>query len=146
MFATLHTNDAAQTIDRIIDVFPADQQDQIRTQISMALAAVVSQRLVPRIGGGRVAAYEVLIGTTAITNLIREGKIRQVRNLVATGRRDGMCVLEQSLARSIHQGVISNEDALAASVHPEDIAGYAVPGGPGPAPALRGRRPPRRFC
>ena len=63
MFATLHTNDAAQTVDRIIDVFPAEQQDQIRTQLSMALAAVIAQRLVPRIGGGRVAAYEMLMGT-----------------------------------------------------------------------------------
>jgi twitching motility protein PilT len=125
VFATLHTNDSAQTIDRIIDVFPPDQQDQIRTQISMALAAVISQRLVPKVGGGRVAAYEVLIGTSAITNLIREGKIRQVRNVVATGTRDGMCVLEQSLAMLVHNGVISMEDALASSVHPEDIAGYA---------------------
>lgn len=123
VFATLHTNDAAQTIDRVIDVFPPDQQDQVRTQFSMALAGVISQRLVPKIGGGRVAAYEVMIGTGAISNLIREGKVRQIRNIIATGQRDGMCVLEQSLGHLVGQGVISYEDAVAASVHPEDIAG-----------------------
>lgn len=126
VFATLHTNDTAQTIDRIIDVFPADQQDQVRTQLSMALSGIIAQRLVPRVGGGRVAAYEVLIGTPAVTNLIREGKIRQIRNVVATGTREGMCVLEQSLAALVHKGVITADDASAASVHPEDIAGYVT--------------------
>jgi len=125
VFATLHTNDAAQTVDRIIDVFPADQQDQIRTQFSMSLAAVIAQRLVPRIGGGRVAAYEVLMGTTAISNIIREGKVRQLRNLIATGQKDGMMVMEQSLAALVAAGVITYEDAVAASVHPEEIAGLA---------------------
>ena len=125
VFATLHTNDASQTVDRIIDVFPADQQNQIRTQFSLSLAAVISQRLVPRIGGGRVAAFEVLAGTPAVSNVIREGKVRQLRNLLATGQSDGMFVLEQSLARLIDAGVISVEDAMAASVHPEDIAGLA---------------------
>jgi len=125
VFATLHTNDAAQTVDRIIDVFPADQQNQIRTQFSLSLAAVISQRLVPRIGGGRVAAYEVLTGTAAVSNVIREGKVRQLRNLLATGHSDGMFVLEQSLARLVDAGIISVEDAVAASVHPEDIIGLA---------------------
>ena len=126
VFATLHTNDAAQTVDRIIDVFPADQQDQIRTQFSMALAGVVAQRLIPRIGGGRVAAYEVLIGTSAIANIIREGKVRQLRNLIATGQKDGMMVMEQSLAALIASGVISYEDAIEASVHPDEISGLAA--------------------
>src|SRR5690606_8619328 len=94
VFATLHTSDSAQTIDRIIDVFPPSQQDQVRTQLSMALQAIIAQRLIPKIGGGRVAAFEILMGTTAVTNLIREGKIRQIRNLVATGTREGMQVLE----------------------------------------------------
>jgi twitching motility protein PilT len=123
VFATLHTNDASQTVDRIIDVFPADQQAQIRTQFSMALAAVISQRLIPRIGGGRIAAYEVLMGTQAVTNLIREGKVRQLRNIISTSQRDGMCVLEQSLAALVQQGVISMDEAVAASIHPEDISG-----------------------
>jgi twitching motility protein PilT len=125
VFATLHTNDAAQTIDRVVDVFPADQQDQIRTQFSLALAAVISQRLVPRVSGGRVAAYEVLMSTPAVSNLIREGKTRQIRNMLATGQKDGSMVMEQSLASLIQAGVISYEDAVAASVHPDEIAGLA---------------------
>ena len=125
VFATLHTNDAAQTVDRVIDVFPADQQEQIRTQFSMSLAAVIAQRLVPRIGGGRVAAYEVLMGTSAISNIIREGKVRQLRNMIATGQKDGMMVMEQSLGALVASGVITYEDALEASVHPDEIAGLA---------------------
>jgi twitching motility protein PilT len=133
VFGTVHTNDASQTVDRIIDVFPADQQEQIRTQFSMVLAAVISQRLIPRIGGGRVAAYELLMGTPAVTNLIREGKVRQIRNLIATGQKDGMMVLEQHLAQLVAHGVISYEDACYASIHPEDIAGltpHHLPGAP----------------
>jgi twitching motility protein PilT len=128
VFATLHTNDASQTVDRVIDVFPADQQEQVRTQFSMSIAAVISQRLVPRIGGGRVAAYEILMGTQGVSNLIREGKVRQLRNVIATGQRDGMCVLEQSLGGLVANGVISLEDAKAASVHPDDISGLHVGG------------------
>ena len=123
VFATLHTNDAAQAVDRVIDVFPPAQQDQIRTQFSMSLAAVIAQRLIPKIGGGRVAAYEILLGTGAVTNLIREGKVRQVRNIISTGQKEGMCVLEQSLGSLVVAGVITLEEAMAASVHPEDIAG-----------------------
>lgn len=123
VFGTVHTNDASQTVDRLIDVFPADQQEQIRTQLSMTLASVISQRLIPRIGGGRVAAYEVLMGTPAVTNLIRENKVRQIRNVIATGQKDGMMVLEQHLGQLITSGIISYEDAMYASVHPEDIAG-----------------------
>ena len=134
VFVTLHTNDASQTVDRVIDVFPADQQDQIRTQFSMALAAVISQRLVPKIGGGRVAAYEVLLGTSAVANLIREGKVRQLRNIISTSQREGMCVLEQSLATLVSNRVISFEEAVAASVHPDDIAALHGGSGPGPAP------------
>jgi twitching motility protein PilT len=126
VFATLHTNDASQTVDRVIDVFPADQQEQVRTQFSMSLAAVISQRLVPRIGGGRVAAYEILMGTQGVSNLIREGKVRQLRNIIATGQREGMCVLEQSLGNLVSTGIVSLEDAKAASVHPDDISGLHV--------------------
>jgi len=146
VFATLHTNDASQTVDRVIDVFPADQQEQIRTQFSMSLAAVISQRLVPRIGGGRVAAYEVLLGTSGVSNLIREGKVRQLRNIIATGQREGMFVLEQSLGNLVSQGVITMDDARAVSVHPEDIAALHAHGaspqviGGAPAPADPGRR------
>lgn len=125
VFGTLHTNDAAQTIDRVIDVFPSDQQDQIRTQFSMTLAAVISQRLIPRIGGGRVASYEMLLGTSAVSNTIREGKVRQIRNLMATGQRDGMMVMEQSLASLVARGIVTYEDAVAVSVYPDEIAGLA---------------------
>jgi len=138
VFATLHTNDAAQAVDRIIDVFPADQQDQIRTQFSMSLAAVIAQRLVPRVGGGRVAAYEVLVGTPAISNVIREGKVRQLRNMIATGQKDGMMILEQSLGALVAAGIVTYEDAVAASVFPEEIAGLAQrvqPDSLPPAPA-----------
>jgi twitching motility protein PilT len=121
VFGTVHTNDAAQTVDRIVDTFPHGQQAQIRTQFSMTLSAVISQRLVPRIGGGRVAAYEVMMGTPAIANLIREGQVRQIRNMIATGMSDGMMVLEHSLSRLVADGVVAWEDALAASVYPEEV-------------------------
>ncbi|MFM7062099.1 MAG: type IV pilus twitching motility protein PilT, partial [Actinomycetes bacterium] len=124
VFATLHTNDTAQTIDRIIDVFPPAQQEQVRTQLSMALQAVIAQRLIPKIGGGRVAAYEILVGTSAVSNLIREGKIRQIRNVLATGAREGMQVMEQHLGQLVARGVITMEEAVAVSSYPEDIAGY----------------------
>ena len=121
VFGTVHTNDAAQTVDRIVDAYPADQQPQIRTQFSMTLAAVISQRLVPRIGGGRVAAYEVMMGTPAVTNLIREGQVRQIRNAISTGARDGMMVLEASLNHLVRTGVVSYEAAVAASIYPEEV-------------------------
>lgn len=133
VFATLHTNDASQTVDRVIDVFPADQQHQIRTQFSMSLASVIAQRLVPRIGGGRVAAYEILMSNSAVSNIIREGKVRQIRNMVATGQKDGMMVLEQSLAALIAANLITYDDAVAASVHPDDIAGLVAHGGVDPS-------------
>ena len=126
VFATLHTNDAAQTVDRVIDVFPADQQDQVRTQFAMSLAAVISQRLVPRVGGGRVAAYEILMGTPAVSNTIREGKVRQIRNMIATGQQDGMMVLEQSLGALVAAGVVTLADAQSNSVHPDEIVGLAA--------------------
>jgi twitching motility protein PilT len=92
----------------------------------MALQAVLAQRLVPRVGGGRVAAYEILMGTPAVTNLIREGKVRQIRNVLATGTRDGMQVLEQHLGQLVAAGVVTLEDAMAVSVHPEDISGLGT--------------------
>ncbi len=140
VFGTVHTNDAAQTVDRIVDAFPSGQQPQIRTQFSMTLAAVISQRLVPRIGGGRVAAYEVMMGTPAITNLIREGQVRQIRNAIATGAKDGMMVLEHSLSHLVTAGVISYEAAVAASIYPEEIQRPAPPpsaADPGSAQSVR---------
>jgi twitching motility protein PilT len=121
VFATLHTNDAPQAIDRIIDVFPDWRQDQIRVQLSACLGAVVAQRLLPRIGGGRVAAFEILIANNPVRNLIREGKTNQLLNVMATNLGDGMQPLEISLATLINNGIITYEDALEVSVHPKEL-------------------------
>jgi twitching motility protein PilT len=121
VFATLHTNDTAQSIGRMIDVFPAEQQAQIRVQLAAALSCVVYQRLIPKIGGGMTAAYEVLVATPAVRNLIKEGKTHQLRNALVTGTRDGMVTLEQSLSRLIQDGVVSEADAVARSLYPQAI-------------------------
>jgi twitching motility protein PilT len=122
VFATLHTNDTAQALDRIVDVFPAERQTQIRVQLANALTAIVYQRLLPRVGGGRVAAYEVLVATHAVRNLIREGKTRQIRNLVATGQKEGMQTLESSLSELVAAGTIAYDDAVAFASYPNEIA------------------------
>jgi twitching motility protein PilT len=121
VFATLHTNDASQALDRIIDVFPSDKRDQIQTMLAGSLQGVVSQRLLPAISGGRVAAYEVLIGTDAVRNLVREGKSRQLRNVVATGGPDGMQTIEMDLARLVTSGLVTMEMAQASSAYPSEI-------------------------
>ncbi len=121
VFATLHTNDAAQAIDRISDVFPADRQEQIRVQLAACLAGVVSQRLIPKTDVGMVAAFEVLMANNAMRNLIREGKTHQIRNVVATGMKDGMKTLESSLSELVAAGVISYDEAVAHSVFPKEI-------------------------
>jgi twitching motility protein PilT len=121
VFATLHTNDAAQALDRISDVFPADRQDQIRVQLAASLQGVVSQRLIPRIDGGMVAAFEVLVANNAMRNLVREGKTHQIRNVVATSMRDGMRTLEASLSDLVAAGLISYEEALARCMYPKEI-------------------------
>ena len=97
MFATLHTNDAAQPLDRIWDVFPHERQNQIRVQLAASLAGVISQRLVPKVDGGMVAAFEVLLANQAVRNLVREGKTHQLRNVMHGGRAEGMLTLETSL-------------------------------------------------
>ena len=121
VLATMHTNDAAQALDRVVDVFPGDQQGQIRVQLAGVLAGIVYQRLLPRIGGGRVAAHEVLVATSAVRNMIREGKTRQLRNTLATGGREGMQTLEQALSGLVSDGVVAAEAASAASMHPHEI-------------------------
>jgi twitching motility protein PilT len=121
VFATLHTNDASQALDRIIDVFPGDERPQIMTMLAGTLQGVMSQRLIPAVSGGRVAAYEVLIGNEAVRNLLREGKSRQLRNVVATGGVDGMQTIEMDLARLVTSGLISMEMAQAASAYPKEI-------------------------
>jgi twitching motility protein PilT len=121
VFATLHTNDAAQTIDRLVDAYPSDRREQVQTQLAGALQAIVSQRLVPRVGGGRVAAYEVIIANDAIRNLVREGKTRQMRNVVSTGRAEGMSTMEQSFSALVADGVVTYDDAVARSQYPKEI-------------------------
>jgi twitching motility protein PilT len=121
VFATLHTNDTAQSLARMIDVFPADQQAQIRVQLASALSCVVYQRLLPRVGGGMVAAYEVLVANPAVRNLIKEGKTHQLRNSLVVGSRDGMLTLEQSLSALVQTGVVSYDDAVTRSLYPKDI-------------------------
>ena len=121
VFATLHTNDTAQSIGRMIDVFPAEQQAQIRVQLASALSCVVYQRLIPKIGGGMTAAYEVLTATPAVRNLIKEGKTHQLRNCLVTGAQDGMVTLEQSLSTLIQDGSVTEDDAVVRSLYPKDI-------------------------
>ena len=126
VFATLHTNDAAQALDRIIDVFPGDTRDQIQTQLAGTLQGVISQRLLPAIGGGRVAAYEVLMANDAVRNLLREGKSRQLRNTMISGQQDGMQTIEMDLARLVSSGMISIETAMEASQYPKEIMALAA--------------------
>ena len=121
VFATLHTNDAAQALDRIIDVFPAERRDQIQIMLAGALQGVISQRLLPAIGGGRVAGYEVMIANEAIRNLIRVGKSRQIRNVMSTGGAQGMQTIETDLARLVAAGLISMETATESSQYPREI-------------------------
>ncbi|MDQ1709874.1 MAG: twitching motility protein PilT [Frankiaceae bacterium] len=121
VFATLHTNDTAQALDRIVDVFPAEQQTQIRVQLANSLTAIVYQRLLPRVGGGRVAAYEVLVANHAVRNLIREGKTRQIRNIVVTGQKEGMQTLEASLSDLVAQGKVAHEVAVAFASYPNEV-------------------------
>ncbi len=121
VFATLHTNDAAQALDRIIDVFPAERRDQIQIMLAGALMGVISQRLLPAIGGGRVAGYEIMIANEAIRNLVREGKSRQMRNMIATGGEQGMQTIEMDLARLVAAGLITMETATESSQYPKEV-------------------------
>jgi twitching motility protein PilT len=121
VFATLHTNDAGQALDRIIDVFPGERQAQIRVQLAGSLTGIVSQRLLPRVGGGRIAAFEVLVATFAVRNLIREGKTTQLRNIVSTGSKVGMQTLEMSVADLVGRGIVEYETGVAVSLYPDEI-------------------------
>jgi twitching motility protein PilT len=126
VFGTLHTNDASQALDRIVDAFPAEKRDQIRIQLAGALQGVISQRLLPAINGGRVAAYEVLLANDAIRNLMREGKSRQIRNVMLSGQKEGMQTLEMDLARLVGSGVITYETAAGVSAYPKEIMTLAA--------------------
>ena len=133
VFATLHTNDAPQAIDRIIDVFPAWRQEQTRVQLAASLTAIIAQRLVPRQDGGMVAAFEVLVATSPVRNLIREGRSNQLINVMFTNAKEGMQVMESDLAKLVTDGTISYESAVATSVHQKELTrsleflGFKIP-------------------
>ena len=112
VFGTLHTTSAAKTVNRIIDVFPAAEKDMVRSMLSESLRAVVAQTLLKKVGGGRVAAHEIMIGTPAIRNLIREDKVAQMYSAIQTGQAHGMQTLDQNLSDLLKQGVITRADAL----------------------------------
>jgi twitching motility protein PilT len=118
VFSTLHTNNAAQTIDRIIDSFPAAQQDQIRIQLAGSLAGIFSQRLVPRISGGLIPAYELLVTNSAVQNLIREKRSHEIQTVIETGAQEGMIDMNRSLADLVRAGEISVESAYSRSLNP----------------------------
>lgn len=122
VFGTLHTNSAQGTVNRIIDVFPTTQQDQIRTQLSTSIIGVLSQTLVPTIGGGRVAAHEMLVVTSAIGNLIRENKTFRITSAIQTGAKLGMVLMDDSLFKLWRDGKCSKQDVLVKAQFPEDLA------------------------
>lgn len=122
VFGTLHTNSAAGTVDRIIDVFPTDQQQQIRVMLSESLKGVIAQRLLPRKdASGRCAAFEILVSTTAVSNLIREGKTFQLESLLQTGKKDGMVSLDQSLMTLVEEGMIEMAEAARHASNPSQF-------------------------
>lgn len=121
VFATLHTNSAAQTVDRIVDVFPEEQQEQVRLQLAAVIEGVFSMRLVPGIDGKRVVAYEVMLGTPAIRTAIREAKTHQIDNIIQTSAELGMSTIEASLAVLVKQGQITLETAQSWSMRPEEL-------------------------
>ncbi len=122
VFATLHTNSAQGTVNRIIDAFPGNLQDQIRTQLSTALIGVLAQTLLPKIGGGRVAAYETLVVTPGIANLIRENKTFRINSAIQTGAKFGMQLMDDSLFELWRDEKVTVEDALAKAHRPDDLA------------------------
>lgn len=121
VLSTLHTNNAAQTIDRIIDTFPAGQQDQIRVQLSGSLTAIFSQRLIPRISGGLIPAFELLINNAAVSNLIRERRTHEIQTVIETGMENGMIDMNRSLVELVQKGEITVENAFAYSTNPKGL-------------------------
>jgi len=124
VFGTLHTNSAPKTIDRIIDVFPAEEKAMVRSMLSESLRAVISQTLLKKVGGGRVAAHEIMVGIPAIRNLIREDKVPQMYSVIQTGQAHGMQTMDQCLQRLVAMGVISKEDAAAKSVDKQSMNNF----------------------
>ena len=128
VFATLHSPSAPSTVDRVIDVFPAAQQAQIRTQFADAIEAIITQTLCKKKGGGRVAALEILVATPAVRNLIREGKIHQIPSAMQVGQKDGMQTMDMALVELVNRGLTSREEAQSRSMTP-NLFGQAAPAG-----------------
>lgn len=124
VLSTLHTNNAAQTIDRIIDMFPPNQQEQVRVQLAGSLAGIFSQRLVPRIAGGQVPAYELLINNSAISNLIREGRTHEITTVIQTSSQEGMIDMDRSLAELVRRGEVTIEHAYERALDPKTFERY----------------------
>ncbi len=124
VLSTLHTNNAAQTIDRIIDMFPPNQQEQVRVQLAGSLAGIFSQRLVPRIAGGQVPAYELLINNSAISNLIREGRTHEITTVIQTSSQEGMIDMDRSLAELVRRGEVTIEHAYEHALDPKTFERY----------------------
>lgn len=124
VLSTLHTNNAAQTIDRIIDMFPPNQQGQVRVQLAGSLAGIFSQRLVPRISGGLIPAYELLINNSAIANLIREGRTHEITTVIQTSSQEGMIDMDRSLAELVRRGEVTIEHAYARALDPKTFERY----------------------
>ena len=121
VFGTLHTSSAAKTIDRIVDVFPAEEKDMVRAMLSESLRAVISQVLCKKVGGGRVAAHEIMIGTPAIRNLIRENKLAQMYSAIQTGQQFGMQTLDQNLKALLSKNLITKIDARSKAANKDDF-------------------------
>ena len=124
VFGTLHTTSAPKTIDRIIDVFPGEEKSMVRSMLSESLRAVISQTLIKKVGGGRVAAHEIMIGVPAIRNLIREDKIAQMYSAIQTGMQHGMQTMDQCLQNLVNRGVITKQDAMEKAVDKNQFAGF----------------------
>lgn len=124
VLSTLHTNNAAQTIDRIIDMFPSSQQSQIRVQLAGSLAGVFSQRLVPRVSGGLIPAYELLINNSAVSNLIREGRTHEISTIIQTSSQEGMIDMDRSLAELVRKGEVTIEHAFERAMDPKTFERY----------------------
>ncbi len=137
VMGTLHTSSAAKTVDRIIDVFPAGEKEMVRAMIAGSLQAVISQVLLKRVGGGRAAAHEILVGTSAVRNLIRENKVPQIYSMIQVGQRYGMQTMEDSIKRLVESGVVAAEEAGAMFAKLTDSAPSTAPasGGEAPRPA-----------
>lgn len=124
VFSTLHTNNAAQTIDRIVDMFPSEQQDQVRVQLAGSLAGIFSQRLIPRISGGQVPAVELLINNNAVSTLIREGRTHEINTVIQTSSQEGMIDMDRSLADLVQRGEVTVEHAYEHATDPKTFQSY----------------------